>query len=190
MSILSDLDPQYARIQSPPAPGRKWSLSGLLALILACGAGGIYFAYSFSPDIAHPQVESPAASLATATQAAESPPMTASPPAGKHGAALIQRSNEIQVAENSAEPVPASAFRALQVDASPPSGKAADKGNAVKKEATKTKTAKEPVRKTARSNQGGNGPLKSARNNDFQQKKQLSSKPAERDIDIISAIVK
>ncbi|KAB2927928.1 MAG: hypothetical protein F9K30_02450 [Dechloromonas sp.] len=190
MSILSDLDPQYARIQSPPAPGRKWSLSGLLALILACGAGGIYFAYSFSSDIAQPPVESPAARAATTAQAAESPPMTADAPHGKHGAALIQRSNEILVAENSAEPVPANAFRALQVDTPPTSGKAADKGNAVRKETTKTRTAKEPARKTAKSNQGGNGPVKSARNNDVQQKKKLSSKPAERDIDIISAIVK
>jgi len=187
MSILSDLDPQNARIHGASGTAGKWPLTGLLVLILTASAGAIYYMGSSTPEDAPPPAMPMQVNTPIANESADQPLKVASAAPIDTGAALIQRSTEMPLEEPSPSATPANAFRVLQDEgatASPtPKEKPKASGNGVK-------TPKEARRKVAKANSGQKVTRKSAQMENEAQKRKLSAKPAQRDIDIISAIVK
>lgn len=85
MSILQDLDPQYAKIHQPPSTSWKpaiWAISLLLA------AGGGYWLVTNAPTGANSLESPPVQATAAREKTSENPPYP-SPPARSAGSATI-----------------------------------------------------------------------------------------------------
>lgn len=186
MSILNDLDPVNARLPAKARGSRNRVLPWASAiLLLLAGMSWIYFANPL--DVGTPPAM-PAVAVAAevpATLAQPSPVAAASASASEpSGTALIRNTS---AGNEEAQSQQANAFAALQAELAAtdkPSIKAAEPvpSVAVKANQQKEQKSRAPAKATKRNeNQGSaNG----------QRHAKAAKKPNERDIDIISAIVK
>ncbi|MBI2278227.1 MAG: hypothetical protein HYU74_12805 [Dechloromonas sp.] len=191
MSILSDLDPKNTKFRDTRSPGKNSKLFWMLAL-LPFLAGAVWMVASFQagmhtsgedlrtiPAVGQARAASTEPVPAGASQQA-TPPATDKPPAG---AALILAAARPQGEGATGRETETNAFQAMQRELDEPASRPADRQVVKETKAKKAQANAKPAAgaRTKSANKGNEG-YRASRN---------ASKPAaERDIDIISAIVR
>jgi cytoskeletal protein RodZ len=188
MSILSDLDPKNAKIPAGPSPKPSRNTGLMLALLLLCGGvSWLYLAQPFATvgnvDSTLPPNQSPGSNEPLLASVAETTPLPAAATHEESGSALIQSAPATENAADASEASP-NVFQELQneLDATPSAGTdtvtkpAARQIKASDKKSAKVSRAKKVTRSASAAT--GQRPTKTAAN------------PSERDINIISAIVR
>jgi hypothetical protein len=195
MSILNDLDPANTRLPSSAKQSGSRPFAWVAALLLL--TAGLLWIYLGDAMIGKGTTTVPAVAMASDTPAAppmpSTPATTAEPSTNEGGAALIRTTPSANAETEEATKQP-NAFAALQEDiasgstvaaaatvAAPAAAIASPAGTTKANQRTEAKTRSvAKATKRPASKDSGNG----------QRQARAGKKPAERDIDIISAIVR
>lgn len=191
MSILSDLDPKNAKFRDTPSSGRNSKLFWILALLpFLAGAAWMVIALQSGMNTSGETLQTiPALGQARAASTEPAPagapqpaplPATDKPP---EGAALILAAAPQQGEGTTGREAGTNVFQAMQRELDEPASRPADRQVVKETKAKKAPANAKPAAgaRTKSANKGNEG-YRASRN---------TSKPAaERDIDIISAIVR
>lgn len=185
MSILSDLDPRNTRFIDSPAPARISKAIWLLALLPLLGA--IWLFLSFKVDLyptGHREASLPPPDAVPPTSPPTMVPSVA-PDKSQEGSARILAAAPQPRAERSEKEPGADVFQTMQRELDKPMVDKRDRAPEHRTgAAAKPKTKHEKVKPAAMASAKKAGPGNSASS------PQRTGNPAQRDIDIISAIVR
>lgn len=189
MSILQDLDPHYAKI--PPASPRKGGskMTGWILAVLFLLGGAIWLIFNIQFGQKPGAIDQPATQQASLPAAANPPPVPAQAPTpqANEGSALIRENtstpNEAKSGENTFETMQKELEKAEDkhtvVETNQPAKEHKSvKPSGQKKHATKPRSHKHPA------------PLPGTTASKTSHQGKTAKNPAERDLDIITAIVK
>ena len=188
MSILSDLDPKNAKIPATSAPRQSRNTGWVMALLLLCG--GIFWFYLGQPsdtigsvDVSPPPNPGAGSNEHLLASAAQTAPLPAAENREETGSALIHSVPATETAAVASEESP-NVFLQLQkeLDATPSAATdiVAKPATQQKQASNKTSSKVGRVKKATRSASTATG----------QRPTKTAVTPSERDINIISAIVR
>lgn len=189
MSILQDLDPHYAKIPPAPPPKGGSKVTGWILAVLFLLGGAIWLIFNIQFGQKPVPIDQPATQPASSSAAADPPPVLAKAPApqANEGSALIRENtsapNETKSGENT--------FETMQKELE----KAGDKHTVVEtnQRAKEHKSVKPSGQKKHPTNPGAHkhpAPLPGTTTSRTSHQGKTAKNPAERDLDIITAIVK
>jgi len=189
MSILQDLDPHYAKIPPSPPPKGGSKVTGWILAVLFLLGGAIWLIFNIQFGRNPAPIDQPATQPASLPAATNPPPVLAQAPAtqANEGSALIRGNtsapNETKSGENTFETMQKELEKAEDKHTVVETNQRAKEHKSVKpseqiKHTTKPGAHKHPAPLPSTTTSRTSHPGKTAKN------------PAERDLDIITAIVK